>query len=291
MYIRDLLSKHSSSISFEVFPPKQESGFDTIVEALFQMTALKPDFISVTYGAGGSGNSGKTTKIAAMIKNEFNTEPLAHLTAITAKREEIANTLSDLKSNGIQNIMALRGDIPVGFKGSPNGDFKYAKDLIAYIKEYGDFCIGGACYPEGHLDCDDIDLNYIHMKEKQQAGADFLVSQLFFENKRYLKFRDKAEKEGITIPLVAGLMPILSKSQVQRMIFTCGVSLPSEIVHILHRFENDPEGLQLAGIEYCCKQIDGLVGEGVKNIHIYSMNKPGIAKACKEKFSSAVKKY
>lgn len=290
MHIKDLYAAGKPVISFETFPPKKESAVETVTNVLEQMTSMHPGFISVTYGAGGSGNGGKTTEIASMIKNRFGGEPLAHLTAITAKKETISATLEDLKANHVENIMALRGDIPVGFEGDPNGDFQYAKDLIAFIKEQGDFCVGGACYPEVHIDCDDLDANYDHMLQKQEAGADFLVSQLFFDNNQYYRFAEKASRAGVSIPISAGIMPILGKSQIEKMIFTCGVSMPSRIVRILHQYENDPQGLEQAGIEYACEQIEDLYHHGIRNIHIYSMNKPQIARACKERFDQLAKR-
>lgn len=289
MKIKELYQENQPQISFEVFPPKKESDAETIMASLDQMTALKPAFISVTYGAGGSGNSGKTTEIASAIKNKFGVESLAHLTAITAKKETIVATLQDLKAHQIENIMALRGDIPVDFTGDPNGDFLYAKDLIAFIKEQGDFCVGAACYPEGHIDCADLPANYDHLLQKQQAGADFFVSQLFFDNQQFYRFYEEARKHGVTVPLIAGIMPILGKSQVQRMIFTCGVSLPSRIIRILHQYENDPESLRQAGIEYACEQIEDLYRHGIHQIHVYSMNKPHIAQAAKTKFDQLTK--
>lgn len=284
MYIKELYEKRDAVISFEVFPPKQESSLETIIDSLGQMASLNPGFISVTYGAGGTGNNSMTTSIASLIKNTLGAVPMAHLTAIAATASDITETLKELKSNNIRNIMALRGDLPEGFSGNPNGDFKYAYNLIEFIKKSGDFCCGGAFYPEGHIDCDDLDANYEHAYKKQESGADFLVSQLFFDNEKFYNFADTAVKRGITIPLVAGIMPILGKSQVQRMIFQCGVSLPSAIIRILHKYENSPSDLQKAGIEYACNQIEALFGEGHKFIHVYSMNKPEIAVACKRKF-------
>ncbi len=213
---------------------------------------------------------------------------MAHLTAVAAKSSDISATLQELKSNNIFNIMALRGDLPEGFLGNPDGDFKYAYHLIEFIKNYGDFCCGGAFYPEGHITSGNLGDNYDHAYTKQAAGADFLVSQLFFDNEKFYDFADTAEKKGITIPLVAGIMPILGKSQVQRMIFQCGVSLPSAIIRILHKYENNPVDLQKAGIEYACNQIEALFEHGHKFIHVYSMNKPEIAVACKTKFDQLV---
>ena len=288
MYIKELYEKNDPVISFEVFPPKQESALETITNSLGQMASLNPGFISVTYGAGGTGNNSMTTSIASFIQNKLGATPMAHLTAVAAKSSEVSSTLKELKSNNIFNIMALRGDLPEGFSGNPDGDFKYAYNLIEFIKESGDFCCGGAFYPEGHIACDNLDDNFSHAYAKQAAGADFLVSQLFFDNEKFYDFADKALTKGITIPLVAGIMPILGKSQVQRMIFQCGVSLPSSIIRILHKYENSPDDLQKAGIEYACNQIEALLKNGHKFIHVYSMNKPEIAVACKTKFDEFV---
>lgn len=289
MYIKELYQIKKPVVSFETFPPKKQSAVEAITDTLGQIAALQPDFISVTYGAGGSGNSGKTTEIASMIKNDFGIEPLAHLTAVTAKREAIHSTLADLKAHNIQNIMALRGDVPVGFEGDPNGDFVHASDLIREIKEAGGFCVGAACYPEGHIDCDSLPNNYTHLLQKQEAGADFLISQLFFDNNQFYKFLERARRAGVTIPVVPGIMPMMSKSQVQRMIFTCGVSLPSRIIRILHKYENDPESLEQAGIEYACEQVADLLRQDVDGIHIYTMNKPQVAAACKGKIDFLLK--
>ncbi len=288
MYIRELYENNDSVISFEVFPPKQASSLETITSSLEQMASLNPGFISVTYGAGGTGNNSMTTSIASYIKNNLGATPMAHLTAVAAKSSDILATLQDLKRHNIFNIMALRGDLPEDFSGNPDGDFKYAYELIEFIKSNGNFCCGGAFYPEGHIACANLEDNYAHAYTKQAAGADFLVSQLFFDNEKFYDFADNTEKNGITIPLVAGIMPILGKSQVQRMIFQCGVSLPSTIIRILHKYENNPVDLQKAGIEYACNQIEDLFKHGHKFIHVYSMNKPEIAVACKAKFDQLV---
>lgn len=288
MYIRDLYGEQKPVISFEVFPPKQESSLESITDSLAQMASLNPGFISVTYGAGGTGNNSMTTSIASLIKNKLGATPMAHLTAVAAKTSDISGILKELKANNIFNIMALRGDLPENFSGNPDGDFKYAYQLIEFIKENGDFCCGGAFYPEGHIACDNLADNYVHAYMKQEAGADFLVSQLFFDNEKFYDFADNAKRKGITIPLVAGIMPILGKSQVQRMIFQCGVSLPSSIIRILHKYENNPVDLQKAGIEFACRQIESLLENGHKYIHIYSMNKPEIAIACKTTFDNLV---
>ena len=229
-----------------------------------------------------------TTTIASFIKNKLGATPMAHLTAVGANTSDISHTLEELRGNNILNIMALRGDLPDASSESSQGDFNYAYNLIEFIKEQGDFCCGGAFYPEGHIACESLTENYDHAYTKQAAGADFLVSQLFFDNEKFYDFADKALAKGITIPLVAGIMPILGKSQVQRMIFQCGVSLPSDIIRILHKYENNPIDLQKAGIEYACNQIEALFENGHQHIHVYSMNKPEIAVACKTKFDQLV---
>ena len=288
MYIKELYKNNDSLISFEVFPPKQESSLDTIMESLGIMAGLKPGFISVTYGAGGTGNNSMTTKISSLIKNELKSVPMAHLTAIGASYEDISRILAELKRNNISNIMALRGDFPQGMENSQEGDFKYAYNLLEYIRKIGGFSCGAACYPEGHITCTSEDSNYEHTYLKQESGADFLISQLFFDNNTFYNFSEKARRRGVRIPIIAGIMPILTKSQVQRMIFQCGVSLPSDIVKILYKYENSPIDLQNAGIEYACNQIEGLIQNGHKYIHIYSMNKPEIAISCKSRFDRII---
>lgn len=290
MYIKHLYEIKEPVISFEVFPPKQESSIETITDVLSQMAKLKPGFISVTYGSGGNEGSSKTTEIASYIKNTLLTEPLAHLISAGAKKSVIKTTLENLKANNIENVMALRGDLSAEYSKNPTGDFRHASDLIQFIKENGNFSVGAACYPEGQIDCENSISNYDHLHEKQLAGADFLISQLFFENGRFFRFLEQAQSRGVKIPIAAGIMPILGKSQIQRMIFQCGVSLPASIIRILHKYENSPLDLQKAGIEYTCLQIEDLMKNGHKNIHVYSMNKPEIAQACKQTFDSLIKR-
>ena len=286
MHIKKLYEIKRPVISFEVFPPKQESSVETVTGVLSGMAEQKPGFISVTYGAGGHGNNSKTIEIASHIKNELGTEPMAHLTCIGATKPQISSILSEMKNSGIENIMALGGDIPQGNSNTTQGDFEHARDLIEFIKDNGNFSIGAGCYPEGHIECENTNANYEHLYEKQLAGADFFVSQLFFENGSFFRFKEESTSRGINKPIVAGLMPILGKTQIQRMIFQCGVSLPSSIIKILHKYEHSPEDLKKAGIEYTCMQIEDLVKNGHKNIHIYSMNKPEIAASCKDTFDS-----
>lgn len=284
MYIKNLYALKKPVMSFEVFPPNNEASIETLYEPLEKINNLNPAFISVTYGAGGSNNSSNTIDIASHIKNTLSTESLAHLTAINASKSDIKKLLDDMSSKNIENILALRGDLTPG--STNKGDFAHASDLIKFIKENGNFSIGAACYPEGHVECDDLCDNYRHLYKKQENGADFFISQLFFENGKFFRFLEMAQSKGIKVPIIAGIMPVLSKSQVEKMIFKCGVSLPAAIVKILYKYENSPEDLKKAGLEYTLMQIEDLVKNGQSFIHVYSMNKPEIAQKCKQFFDS-----
>lgn len=288
MKIKELYKANPALLSLEVFPPKQNTELQNILDSLAEMSKLDPGFISVTYGAGGTGIKSKTREIASYIKNSLACEPMAHLTVVGKTKEEVREILQGFKEDQTENILALRGDVGEDYKGNP--DFPYAKDLIAFIKEESDLGVAGAFYPEGHIDCESDQDNLEHVYQKQEAGADFLISQLFFDNQLYLDFVEKARDRGVHIPLVAGIMPIMSKSQVQRMIFQCGVSLPSAIIKILHKYENNPQDLQKAGIEYAKSQIEFLVKNGHQHIHLYTMNKPNIAQECKSFYDQLIGK-
>ena len=257
-------------ISFEIFPPKGELDPATIGNVLDGMSRLAPDFISVTYSAGGGGNSKKTIELAGTIQKDYYIESIAHMTCINSSRDEVDSVIDSIVGAGIKNVLALRGDI---VEGKAPTDFKYAKELIPLLKDRG-ICVGAACYPEGHVSCEDVDADVDFLKEKQDAGADFFLSQLFFDNSAFYRFMERAARHGITKPVSAGIMPILSKSQIMRMIFMCGASLPRDIILILNKYENDPESLRNAGIEYASKQIIDLIKNGAQGIHIYSMNRP-----------------
>lgn len=265
----------SQPVSFEIFPPKGEMNVDAAREVVSQLSQLAPDFISVTYSAGGSGNKRATSDIASMIQGEFDVPSIAHLTCAGASKESIAAAVDDMKGKGIANVLALRGDLPEGCELS---DFRFAKDLIPVLADAG-FCVGAAAYPEGHIDCDSLRLNVEHLKQKQDAGASFFVSQLFFDNDCFYRFREDAERAGVTLPITAGIMPFMSKQQIQRMVFMCGASLPSPIIKLLARFEGDPQSLRQAGIEYACRQLTDLQEHGVDGLHVYTMNKPEVARA------------
>jgi len=266
-------------VSFEVFPPKKSGDASQIYPALEILTGLQPEFISVTCGAGGSERTAGTRKIASAIQKTEGVLALAHLTCVGNDKAQVFAAVDGLRREGVTNVLALRGDLPAG-GGVPEGEagYRYAKDLIADLSSTKELCVGAACYPEGHIDCDGVEESLRHLKLKQEAGASFFITQLCFRNDLLFRFLEQARAMGITAPISCGIMPILSRSQVQRMIFMCGVSLPSGIVRLLHKYENSPEDLRKAGIEYAARQVEELAGGGVDGVHIYTMNQPDIAR-------------
>lgn len=278
MRISDLYNSKKTVVSLEIFPPKKNKGPESILETLQAMTDLRPDFISVTYSAGGSGGSDVTLDIASMIKNQYGVEALPHMTCIQSDPEAAVRMLDQFPARGLSNVMALRGDLPADASLPEPRPYRYAKDLIADIKKrYPDLCMGAAAYPEGHIDCDSLEESTRYMLEKEEAGASFFVTQLFFDNELFYRFYETARKMGVKNPISAGVMPILGRSQIQKMIFMCGASLPASIVRILNKYENDPESLVQAGIEYSSRQLCDLADHGVDGVHIYTMNRPAIA--------------
>lgn len=262
--------------SLEVFPPKKNAGgIETIYETLDGLKDLKPDFISVTYGAGGNLADNSTCEICSIIKNKYNILPIAHLTCVNNSKSDIDVILENLKEAGVSNILALRGDINPDIP--PKNDFAHADELVAYIKSKGDFEISGACYPETHPDSEDTVSDILNLKNKVDCGAEHLISQLFFNNEDFYSFREKARLAGIKVPIEAGIMPVTNKSQVLRMATMCGASIPRKMSRLLNRFENNPKALEDAGIAYAVDQIVDLIANGVDGIHLYTMNKPHIA--------------
>ncbi len=278
MRISELYKSKKPVISFEVFPPKKEDGFGAVLGALRELAVLEPDFVSVTCGAGGAGGAGENTRrVAGTLSREHGIEPLAHLTCMGADRSAVKETALALKDAGVTNILALRGDMPPGESMDRPRLYRYAAQLISDLRLLGDFCVGAACYPEGHIECDSLEKDLIHLREKQESGASFLISQLFFNNDVFFRFLDKTAVAGITLPVSAGVMPILSRGQIERMIFMCGASLPSDIIRLLHRFEHNPADLRKAGVEHAVRQMEDLIRGGAAGIHIYTMNHPDIA--------------
>jgi methylenetetrahydrofolate reductase (NADPH) len=287
MTIKQIFSSRRNLLSFEIFPPKRDVDIADLPGLLTQLAALKPDFISVTYGAGGASSSyNHTADIAGRIQGEHDTEALAHLTCVTATRANIREALAALRARSVSNVLALRGDIPEGMKLVSPPAYTYAYELIEDIRAEGSFCIGAACYPEGHIDCGDAETDLRHMLRKQQAGADFFISQLCFDNDIFLRFLDRARRSGITRPVSAGVMPILWRGQAERMIFMCGASLPSHVVKLLHKYERQPDDLRRAGIDMCVVQTEGLLRQGVDGVHVYTMNKPDTAAGCARRFQA-----
>lgn len=287
MNIGSLFNEKEVVFSFEIFPPKQESKIDTIYNTLEELKGLNPDFISVTYGAGGSLSKNMTTEISSIVKNKYNIESVAHLTCINSNKNQVEAILNNLKKEGVENILALRGDIPEGYKGE--GDFKYASDLISFVKERGDFNISAACYPEGHLDSKSLEEDLINLKRKQDAGATHLISQLFFDNEYFYDFLDKKEKNNIIIPIEAGIMPVINTKQINRIVSLCGAKLPKKFIKIMNKYEHNPEALRDAGIAYAIEQIIDLISSGVDGVHLYTMNNPYVAKQISTNISSILK--
>lgn len=285
MRIRDLFDK-KTVFSFEVFPPKKTSSVDVIYSTLEEMKGLSPDFISVTYSAGGSGNGQLACEIASKIKDDYGIIPMLHLPCINYTREEISSVLDEVKKRGIENILALRGDIVPDVE--PKHDFEHASDLITFIKSKGDFDIAGACYPECHVESEDMVEDILNLRKKVEAGADHLISQLFFDNRAFFEFREKAAIAGINVPIEAGIMPVVNKNQIERMVSMCGASLPPKFVKMMQKYENNPEALRDAGIAYAVNQIVDLVADGVDGIHLYTMNNAYVARKISEAVSGII---
>ena len=273
MKIRDILAKGTPTLSFEVFPPKTEDKFESVEKAAAQIAKLKPAFMSVTYGAGG-GTSQYTVDIAAHIQERYQVTPLAHLTCVCSSREKVHQVLAQLKERKIENVLALRGDIPAD--GKVEKDYRYAAQLIREIKEE-DLCIGAACYPEGHVESENKSEDILHLKEKVDAGCDFITTQMFFDNNILYNFLYRIREKGITVPVIAGIMPVTNKAQIKRICQMSGTYLPSRFKAVVDRFGDDPKAMKQAGIAYATEQIIDLLANGVNAVHVYSMNKPDVA--------------
>ena len=279
MSIADILNSKKVSLSFEVFPPKKKEALESIKETAVSLTKLTPDFISVTFGAGGT-TQGYTAEIAEAIENNGTTS-LAHLTCVRSTKEALEYTINDLKKRNIKNVLALRGDLPKdavpGENVFPSG-FTHASDLVTLLKNEG-LCVGGACYPEGHPESTSRDSDIEQLKYKVDAGVDFLTTQMFFDNDMLYSFLYRLQSAGIHVPVLAGIMPITNANQVSRMVDLSNAYIPRKLLSICDRFKNSPEAMMQAGIAYATDQIIDLISNGVRGIHIYTMNKPEIAQA------------
>ena len=285
-----MFAKKRPLVSFEIFPPKKDYPISTIYETIEALKDLKPDFISVTYGAGGSSKN-NTIEIASVIKNNYNIEALAHLTCIGASKVEIQDTIESLKNKNIQNILALRGDFPknIDLTEVEKLEYQYAKDLVTDIRKANSFSIGAATYPEGHTDSDNIFSDIRNLKEKVDTGVDFLITQLFFDNEIFYDFLEKLEKNNITTPVIAGIMPILNKNQIEHIVQLSGASLPKKFMRILDKYGDSPAALKEAGTAYATEQIIDLLSSKIDGIHIYTMNKPDATRRIMENITQVRK--
>ena len=286
MRILDTVRSSDLSLSFEVFPPKTDSAFEEVLQATEEIAALKPSFISVTYGAGGAGGK-YTMEIARRLQNADGVETLAHLTCVGAGKEDVKAYLQAMKDAGIRNIMALRGDLPQGMdpEQMKHSAYPHASDLIREIRATGDFCIGAACYPEVHPESTVQAEDLKYLKEKVDAGADFLTTQMFFDNNLLYNFLYKLRETGVTVPVVPGIMPITRANQVKRALQLSGSFMPRRFTSLVDKFGTSPEAMKRAGIIYACDQIIDLYANGIRHVHVYTMNKPDVAAAIQSHLS------
>lgn len=272
MLIKDFYKKKDFVLSFEVFPPKNDNDMESLYKTIYELKELSPDYVSVTYGAGG-GTRDKTVEIASKIKNEIKIESMAHLTCVNSSKNFIQTILEQLKSKNVYNILALRGDLPVGAVGDYVWDFKYAYQLVEFIRKNDDWSIAVAGYPEGHFDAKDLDQDIEHLKLKVDSGADFIITQLFFDNNDYYRFVDKALKKGIDKPIIPGIFPILNFNAIKKITSLCGAKIPKLLYEKLEKSMDDSLETEKIGIEYAINQVQDLIKNGVKGMHFYTMNR------------------
>ena len=288
MKIRDLITQDKATLSFEVFPPKKDTDFADVEAAALGIAAFKPDYMSVTYGAGGS-TKGHTIQLAQEIQEKYDVPTIAHLTCVCASKEGIKTALADMKNAGIENILALRGDIPKNYDGQVFAEFSHASELVELIKETGDFCVGGACYPEVHPDSANKHEDIIGLKKKVDAGCDYLTTQMFFDNNIFFNFMYRIREAGISVPIIPGIMPITRRVQVKNAVKLSGCNVPERFKSIVDAFGDTEAAMRQAGIAYATDQIIDLMANGVKHIHVYSMNKPEVAAGIQKNLSDILK--
>lgn len=288
MKIRDLITQDKATLSFEVFPPKKDTDFADVEAAALGIAAFKPDYMSVTYGAGGS-TKGHTIQLAQEIQEKYDVPTIAHLTCVCASKEGIRTALADMKNAGIENILALRGDIPKNYDGQVFAEFSHASELVELIKETGDFCVGGACYPEVHPDSANKREDIIGLKKKVDAGCDYLTTQMFFDNNIFFNFMYRIREAGISVPIIPGIMPITRRVQVKNAVKLSGCNVPERFKSIVDAFGDTEAAMRQAGIAYATDQIIDLMANGVKHIHVYSMNKPEVAAGIQKNLSEILK--
>lgn len=287
MKISEILAQRKLTISFEIFPPKQDSAYDSVIGCTEELATYKPDFISVTYGAGG-GTSANTVKIASHLQ-DIGVTPLAHLTCLSSTRKEVHRIVDELADRGIENILALRGDRPKDPSFIPPGEYSWASDLVSDIRSRGDFCIGGACYPEGHPETAHKDQDIENLKIKTDAGCSFLTTQMFFDNNMLYSFLYRAQAKGIHVPVLAGIMPVTNGAQLKRMVELSNAYLPPKFLSLIDRFGDNNDAMKQAGIAYATEQIIDLITNGVRGIHIYAMNKPEVVRKIMDNISDIVR--
>lgn len=276
MKIESKFQKKKPVFSFEIFPPKRDKAIQNIDETLAILSELNPDFISVTFGAGGSHTDNQTVELAKRIKQQYGIDPLVHLTCLNSSKFEICELLEELKEAEIDSILALRGDKNPAVEEKQ--DFRYASDLVKFIRQYGDFSISGACYPECHTESKNKIEDIAYLKEKVDSGVQHLISQLFFDNNAFYSFQEHIQIAGMHVPVEAGIMPVINKAQIERMVTLCGASLPEKFSRVMHKYEDNKEALFDAGMAYAINQIVDLLAHDVDGIHIYTMNNPIVAK-------------
>lgn len=285
MKITDILNSKNATLSFEVFPPKTSDKLESVQQAVDAIATLSPDFMSVTYGAGG-GTSDYTVSVCEHIERDFHVTALAHLSCISSDRADVKRKLEKLRALGIQNVLALRGDLPQDFCGAH--DYAYANELVAEIRAFGDFCIGGACYPEGHPESPTLFSDIENLKRKVDAGCDFLTTQMFFDNDVYYSFLSKIRDKGIFVPVIAGIMPVTNAKQIKRTLALSGGYLPTRFKRIIDRYGDNPAAMTQAGIAYATEQIIDLYANGIQAVHVYTMNKPQVAAEIKRNLSEII---
>lgn len=286
MKIKNIFEQKKVLFSLEVFPPRSDVPVENIYQTLEELKDINPDYISVTYGAGGGVGKNRTCELSSLIKEKYDVEALAHLTCINSDRESLNQILKKLEEKNIKNILALRGDKPVD--GRKLGDYNYASELVEHIKRHNDFGIAAACYPEGHLETKNLAEDLEHLKWKVDQGVDYLITQMFFDNSLFYNFREKAEKKGIKLPIEAGIMPVINTKQVARIIELSDAYFPKKFQKILDKYQDNPEALQDAGIAYAVEQIVDLISSEVEGIHLYTMNNPYVARRIKEAVGSLI---
>ncbi len=286
MKIKKIFEEKKLVFSLEVFPPRSETPIENIYETLDKLKDINPDYMSVTYGAGGGVNKNRTCEISSLLKKKYNIEPLAHLTCINSTCDTLDAILDDLAENNIENVLALRGDKPAD--GKEIGEYHFAYQLVEHIKNKNNFGVAAACYPEGHLETKDLDQDIEYLKQKVDKGVDFLISQMFFDNQLFYSFKEKVRAKGINVPIEAGIMPVINKRQVGRIIELSDAYLPEKFTKILDKYGDHEEALRDAGIAYAVEQIVDLISSGVEGIHLYTMNNPYVARKIKDAVGSLI---